>query len=124
MDFNLAPLGMRRDIAMLGILHTVAWEVAPKPIQSLFSLRPSTLEHHGFTVSQSRHNRQIADPVVFNHPVIIKRSVFGLIRVFNRLPAAAVNAKSVKAFQSTLQNQAKDAARKGSCAWEQMFHAD
>ena len=46
LDFNLAPLAMRRDIAMLGILYKVAWEVAHKLIHVCFSLRPATLEQH------------------------------------------------------------------------------
>ena len=64
------------------------------------------------------------DPVAFNHPVIIKRSIFGLIRVFNALPQAHVSARSTKAFQKLLQDRAKDAARRGEANWERLFHAD
>ncbi len=38
-DYNLAPLGMRRDIAMLGLLFKVASGTAPPPITNLFQLR-------------------------------------------------------------------------------------
>ena len=75
LDFNLAPLQMRRDIAMLGILYKVAWNKAPRPIQNLFSLRLATLREHGFNSNVARHNKQIMDPVAFYHPVIVKRSI-------------------------------------------------
>ena len=107
---------------MLGLLYKVAWEIAPKPIQSIFSLRPATLEQQGFLGSASRHSKQIMDPVAFNHPVMIKRSVFGLIRVFNSLPQNVVNAGSVQIFQKMLQGRAKDLARNGQSKWELMYH--
>ena len=125
LNFNLAPLGLRRDIAMLGILYKVAWNCAPKPIQGLFSLHPATLERHGFISQASqRHSKQIFDPVAFNHPVIIKRSIFGLISVFNKLPQATVDAKTVKLFQKQLQNFAKNEARNENARWPLVFHVD
>ena len=85
LNFNLAPLGMRRNIAMMGILFKIAHGIGPQPIRKLFSLRLATLEQHGF-LTRPRHTKQIMDPVVFNHPVMIKRSIFGLIRIWNVLP--------------------------------------
>ena len=37
LEHNLAPLSMRRDIAMLGILYKVLRGIGPKPIRDLFS---------------------------------------------------------------------------------------
>ena len=36
LDFNLAPLELRRDIAMLGVLYKVCHWIAPPPLQILF----------------------------------------------------------------------------------------
>ena len=61
------------------------------------------------------------DPVEPSRTVIIKRSIFGLIRVFNRLPQAAVDAKSTKLFQRYLQDCAKNAAKNDASGWPLMF---
>ena len=85
LDFNLAPLPMRRDVAMMGLLYKVFRGVAPKAIQKLFSLNPCSLHTFGFAPSASRHKYEIHDPVEVGHPAIIRRSIFGLIRIFNQL---------------------------------------
>ena len=36
MEFNLAPLGMRRDIAMLGMLHRAALREGPQQLWEHF----------------------------------------------------------------------------------------
>ena len=122
-EFNLAPLDTRRDMAMLALLHKVSLGIAPEPIRNLFKARSGTLDMHGFGGTFSTHCRQLHDPVAFNHPVIIKRSIFGLIRIYNRLPTYTLDAKTPKVFQHRLQNAAKDAARANSAIWQQMFHA-
>ena len=123
-EHNLAPLNMRRDIAMLAILYKVSVNKAPLPIQQLFSLRPATLGRHGFTGSGERHSRQIADPVCPSHTVQSERSIFGLTRVYNRLPPHTVDAGSVTSFQSRLQAAAKQAAKHEAPNWSAMFHVN
>jgi hypothetical protein len=93
-EHNLAPLSMRRDLAMLALLHKVSLGVAPKPIASLFSSRGGTLDLLGFPHSFPTHCRQLHDPVAFYHPPIIKRSIFGLVKVYNRLPFNALDART------------------------------
>ena len=66
---------------------------------------------------------QIHDPVEFNHPSIIKRSFFGLIRVYNDLPQFLVSAKTTKVLQGRLQKLAKVAAVSHDINWLLMFHA-
>jgi hypothetical protein len=122
-EHSLAPLGMRRDIAMLGLLHKVALGSAPQPILDLFRSTPLNSFSVGLTSSRLRHNMQIHDPVEFNHPGIIKRSVFGLIRVYNDLPQYVVSAKTAKVLQRRLQKRAKVAAVSHDTNWPLMFHA-
>ena len=55
LDFNLAPLPMRRDIAMLGLLYKVSRGMAPMAIQKQFSLNPCNLRSSCFVPSVSRH---------------------------------------------------------------------
>ena len=108
---------------MLGVLYKVSRKTAPIPIQSLFSLRTSTLIDLGFGGMPGRHDKQLHDPVAFYHPVMIRRSVFGLVRVFNCLPQNIVNAQSPKRFQTLLLEGAKLAAKTGRPNWELMYRA-
>jgi hypothetical protein len=55
---------------------------------------------------------------------MIKRSIYGLIRIFNALPRAVVDAKPTKLFKNMLQNRAKLEARNGIDGWERMYHVD
>ena len=122
LEHNLAPLSMRRDFAMLAILYKVSRMTAPAPIQKLFSLEASTLDAYGFTGGKVLHRWRIMDPICPSHPVLIKRSIFGLVCVFNSLPAQTAEAETVKSFQSRLQHSAKAAARQAVQSWPTMFH--
>ena len=108
---------------MLGLLFKVSNGCAPKPIMQLFRPYSGSLLEYGFGVSCTWHSKAIHDPVETGHPAIIKRSVFGIIRVFNTLPQKFVDAKNVRIFQRLLQAQAKGAARAGKENWQLMFHA-
>jgi hypothetical protein len=121
-EFNLAPLSMRRDIAMLGMLHKVSLDAAPNSLCRLFRRRPQNLLNYCAS-DRPRHARQLHDPVEFNHPVIIKRSAYGLIRVYNALPGHVLSAKTAKSFQRKLQKLAKEAASANAADWQLMFHA-
>ena len=57
LDFNLAPLSMRRDLAMLALLHKVSIGTAPQPIGELFKPRSGTLDSLGFSGNFCTHHR-------------------------------------------------------------------
>ena len=119
LNFRLAPLCARRDIAMLGLLHRVVTGTAPPPLQSLFPRAAAgTLFSHGFGQGPP-HSKQLADPIVPGHGAVIKRSLFGLVSVYNKLPCSVVSCSSVKAFQSALQSILK--SRVGSVGWRHCF---
>ena len=122
--YGLAPLSMRRDIAMLGLLFKISCKLAPSPLQELFkAYGQSSLVAHGFKAPVVFHGKALHDPVEAGHPIIIKRSIFGLIRVFNRLPASAVETRSPKQFQRWLQQSAKSAVVQRRQNWQRMFSA-
>ena len=120
-DHRLAPLAMRRDIAMLGLLWKVSRGGAPGLVQSLFSLRSTTLEDFGFAMRRRAHGFQIHDPIEPGHPLILRRSIFGSIRVWNLLSVDLVNAKTVQVFQQNLQAYAKSAAAGNERNWDKIF---
>ena len=119
--FNLAPLRLRRDIAMLGVLHKVSLGIAPTPLQNLIQRRVCNLRTYGFRNGVSYHNRQLHDSVGRNSPVLLKRSLFGLVHVYNRLKQDVVDATNIQISQRKLQSLAKEAVDLNP-DWDLMFH--
>ena len=119
LEYRLAPMCMRRDIAMLGLLHKVSLGIAPKPLMALLGQQPQNLYAQRFVVRPERlHSRQLHDPVEVSHPAIIRRSVFGLIKVYNNLPEDVVAATSCKMLQGKLQQLAQSAANDLMPNWQ------
>ena len=121
LHFNLAPLCTRRDIAMLGILHKVVLGVAPGPFYKLISRCVSSLRSYGFHNGVPFHNKQLQDDVGSCSPVMLKRSLFGLVFIYNRLPQEIVDAKSVQIFQRKLQCIFKEVLDVNP-KWDLKFH--
>ena len=121
LDFNLAPLALRRDIEMLGILHKVALGIAPMPLQELFKQNSCDLQSFGFHNGTIFHSRKLRDSVGVNSPVMMKRSLFGLVFVYNRLAQSVVNANSVKQFSRRLLCIVKECIDNNP-KWEFVFH--
>ena len=121
MNFNLAPLNVRRDIMMLGMLHKVVLGVAPSPFQTLFKRSVSDLRSHGFRNGISYHNKQLQDDAGRNTPTMLKRSLFGLVHVYNRLPQNVVDAGNVQNFQKKLHCIIKSEVD-GNPKWDLFFY--
>jgi hypothetical protein len=51
----------------------------------------------------------------------LRRSLFGLVRIYNLLPQSVVDFKSVKEFQSILQGALRHAASLGIPNWDSLF---
>ena len=116
--YNLAPLTSRRDIAMLGLLHRVTLGDVSEQIRSLFpkqtAARPENTR--ATQLGLRRHQHQFAVPSFTTD--ILKRSIFGLIVVYNLLPARVVESKTVKVFQSRLQSGLRKAAALDIDGWQ------
>ena len=82
MEHNLLPLSARRDIAMLGLLFRCAHGDAHPELLELF---PRNYCRHGFPTrsEENRHSHQIAEPPGGTHHEFVRRSIFGLVRVWN-----------------------------------------
>ena len=75
MDFNLAPLAMRRDIALLGLLHWAANGEGPKQFREFFK--------------RSAGGWKLVDPLDGQSPsLLMQRSVWGIVQVYNKLGGA------------------------------------
>ena len=120
-EHSLALLAMRRHISLLGLLHKIVLGQAPAPIEHLFSRKTSNLRDFGIDSGVSRHDRQLHDPIEPGHSPMIRRSVFGMIRIYNSLPQRTVSLQSVKSFQRALQKRARDSATDATVDWQLMF---
>ena len=94
-DYNFAPLCLRRAIGILGFLHKRVLGLCHPAVSKFlpFSGMPSACHHKQLETH--------LDKVICRHTLYFK-SLFGFVSVYNRLPAVVVEMNSVKAFQRTL----------------------
>ena len=101
MNFNLAPLATRRDIAMLGVLHRAMVGQGP----------PHFKEHF----MRENGRRMFRDPRSTLKGPLVVRSVLGLVAIYNLLPESCRQTKSVSEFQNELVlGVAKNPQQRGS----------
>ena len=118
LDFSLAPLPTRRDIAMTGLLFRIARGTAAPQFNSLIRRADSTPFPRNMRQPGAQHSLQFHDPIDCASQKMLGRSILGLIYSFNMLPASVVAAGSVNLFQRRLQNAVKNAYKQGICEWE------
>ena len=118
MSFNLAPLSLRRDIAMLGMIHRPDLGEWSAHFQRFFYVAPSTARR---SARHQRHNRQLYEYPHGDYLDMVGRSALGAVSVYNLLPQEIVDAESVKLFQRSLQDLARYAAASNRPEWQQLF---
>ena len=101
LQFNLAPLESRRDIAMLMIIHRCALGKGPEHFRAFFKF--ATTPRSSTRAGSRMHNKQLVDIRDGSFLEIERRSVLGLIGVYNRLPEDIISANEVKVFERNLQ---------------------
>ena len=123
LNFRLAPLRVRRDIALLGLIHRTVLGDGPKQFQKFFEidervrregsgkhsfqLKPLALHESDFRFPGSR-------PAAY-----IDHSAFGLITIYNKLPSWIVEKNNkVSTFQRDLQELVIQRAVAGCSNWE------
>ena len=94
LNFELAPLSTRRDVAMLGIIHRSVLRLGCQHLHKFFVVDANPPRSH-----LRRHSFQLVDPYNDLHRDYINRSVLGYVWVYNLLPQKIVNSKTVKTFQ-------------------------
>ena len=106
---NLAPPTLRRDISLLGLLHKINLGKAHPDFNDLFPRAPPT-HHHVTRLSQRRHDRQLRELCNGKQTDQLNHSIFALVRVYNLLPQAIIDAQTVTHFQVLLTRTAKNYA--------------
>ncbi len=119
LNFNLAPLASRRDIAMLGLIQRTLLGRGPPHFKRFFFLEP--FPHRVRTRSASRcHSHRIHEYREGRFLEIVKRSALGLASVYNLLPEEVVSADNVPFFQGQLQDMLRDVASRDH-RWAHLF---
>ena len=121
LEYNLAPLRLRRDIAMLGLLSKCVHGTAHEDLRKLFPLMTGTKHSYQTRHQLHRHELQLEEDRPGTHHALLRRSIFGLTRVWNRLPAEVVTTKSVPAMQKTITAMARGACAQGQIQWDQVY---
>ena len=115
--FKLAPLGARRDVAMLGLLHRIVWGQAPPQFSPIIRNAGRPLFPRSHRDTERMHCRQLHDPFFGAEKRCLQRSWLRLIYTYNMLPQCVVDATAVCSFQRHLQAALSNAARAGTTKW-------
>ena len=121
LEYGLAPLRLRRDIAMLGVIQRSVLGKGPTQFAEFFVL---IAENHAAQRTRQctrRHNKQLVDVREGRYLEIVKRSALGLIAVYNLLPQKLVDEDAVCNFQKMLQELAKSQINAGNERSREMF---
>ena len=122
LQYNVAPLGLRRNIGMLGLLFKIATGQAHPAFNEFFPRvsRPKV----DYQMRHVYHELQLREIVLDSRsaaPGVMQRSLFGLVRAFNRLPLEFVDTKSVASFQSGLTEHVRELCGRGDVRWQSCF---
>ena len=120
--YGMAPLVSRRDIGMVGVLFKCAHLSAHPDMLELFRRAPAAAPaRHNTRLLSRRHYLQLEMLADGHARAAVSRSLFGLVKVWNALPACAVECKSVSAFQSWLARQSRAACTQDIARWKFLF---
>ena len=115
-SFNLAPLSVRRDIAMLGVIHRAACCEGPPPLWRFFRRDLGSSARRSRRSAQ-RHAREVVECNSVHNFEIMRRFALGMIRVYNLLPEDCVNTSKVSEFQRFLSKLVRDRMNAGVVGW-------
>ena len=83
---------------MLGVIHRAVLGAGPAHFQKFFRPREQIRRRQITRNDKRRHTLQLEDPREGTHSVLLIRSAFGLIGIYNLLPTETVAMGSVKFF--------------------------
>ena len=111
LNYNFAPLGLRRGFALLGFLHK----------RVLGACHPAVCEALPFSSDVFRTHDKALDTKaseVSSYVPLFRRSIYHYVAVYNVLPQEIVDMQTVSGFQSQLTCIAKDRVRSGHAGWK------
>ena len=107
---------------MLGIIHRCVLGRGPPHFRKFVQLAGSSRRTHETRRSHHRHCLQVCSIVDGRQKELAKRSLLGMLDVYNLLPASIVEqCSTVSSFQSALQKMALVCALDGMEDWERLY---
>ena len=119
LEYKLAPLSSRRDMAILAIIHRSVLGLGPGQFDKYFVA--NTSGRGSIRVSERRHNTQLISLRTGNYLDMFKNSICGAIDIYNLLPQYVVDAGTVSTFQHRLQELLKTQIACTTCEWELLY---
>ena len=119
LEFNFAPPRLRRNIAVLGLLHKRVLGKCHPSYEHLLPWYSDRLSND----PRPRHNKKLYGHwvEVSAHQALWNRSIFAMTDVYNNLPQHVVDATNVKSFQSYLTQVARTRCQQGDVVWASTF---
>ena len=121
LEYSLAPLRLRRDMAMLGLLHRINMGWAPSCLRKFIYAADGPSFPRSLRAPELRHSRQLNEVSDGTESRLFNRSVFGLVYTYNCLPQVVVDSTKVSIFQRHLQRCLKHAACDNIDEWHFLF---
>ena len=121
LDFNLAPMIIRRQITALGILHKRILGLTPSVITELLPFAVRNPLTHQTRLAVRLHDKQLEDRASGIVTEMFRRSLFGYVGIYNRLPQGCINLPNVKSFQAHLQSSLRNQVQMGNPAWRDLL---
>ena len=118
LHFNLAPLSVRRDIAMLGIIHRCVLGDGPPQFSKYFELDTGYDSGYSTRLAEGKHSKHLKKLRTTSSSEVMKRSILGLIAIYNMLPEEVVMCSETSDFQTALQDLVKIRAVAGCDDWK------
>ena len=118
MHFNLAPLRVRREIAILGVIHRTILGRGPPQFRQFFyrdHLVPSFR-------ARRRHSLQVVDVRNLSRSLNLARhSPLGMASIYNLLLEDVISHKSISSFQRALTNLIRERVSDGDARAYDIF---
>ena len=109
---------MRRQIAMLGVIHRSVLGLGPAQLKRFFKRKTVVSTGYATRAAHRRHNMQLEDIRDGKFREIQRRSALGLVWIYNHLPGDVVAAENVSLFQHRLQELVKARVVGGCADWK------
>ena len=107
---------------MLGIVHRCVLGRGPSHFKQFVQPADTGNRSHETRRSRRLHGLQVRSIIDGHQKDLARRSLLGMLDVYNLLPASIVEqCSSVSAFQSALQKMAFEFAMSGVEEWERLF---
>ena len=113
-QFALAPLHLRRDVAMLGFLFKCAHRLVSDSAHSLFCAALPVMVR---SRRQASNTMALLERCDGRRLELLKNGLCGAVEVFTKLPGDLVRLPDVHAFQRALTKAARLALRDGQPRW-------